>query len=655
MKHANMAWSKIKHSPNYGLYLSLLFFGLPIALTILYFLFTPNSNNSYKKIENLQLWIEPLKTTRYDAEGFSQLIQNVPDFSVAHWKQIMLPNTIPLPASVDVTPSSPMARAWFNFKYTLPSKVGLTPDFAIYGTRIMGGAYAVYINNELVYANLKEWRIQWNYPLYVNIPTSMIKPNTTLDIKIAVPYRIGQGYAVGSVYAGAGESLAVKKDTRNAFQTKFTQFSSLFMAIMGVMAFHFWLYRKNETSYLILVFASIAFAITNTQYFFEISNNETLSAWYSSLIDSSAAWLIMLTYFYAMSIEKITYPLFNKFILTFTIGLTVLTFPIWDWQKYALLLQTYFEAGMGFVVAFLFGYIAYKGASLEFKLIMVSEWLMVVFGIHTIVNLTAQVQPDLYHTFPYASFVMFLAFIFTSQRQHIRALIDVENSNNTLASTLAQRELELRHQHSKLLEIEKSQTLLLERQRLVRDMHDGIGSSLMTSLAIVKHGQTSPEKIAEALRDCLDDLKNVIESLEPIEHDIATLLGMLRQRLGGRLQDAGLNITWEIEDLPPLTWLEPPQVLQISRIVQEIISNILKHAQANNIHFKATTIKVLGSIDSVKISISDDGIGFDGKLKDSGRGLKNLQSRANEIGAKITTHTAIGQGTTVEIRLPIHH
>ena len=649
-----MAWSKIKESPNFGLYLALIFFGLPIALTILYFLFSQNSNNNYTKIENLQLWKEPLKTTQYDAEGFAQLIQKVPDFSGANWKQINLPNTIPLPASVDITPSAPMARAWFNFKFTLPSKVGLTPDFAIYGTRIMGGAYAVYIDNELVHANIKHWRIQWNYPLYVNIPIAKIKPNATLDIKIAVPYRIGQGYAVGSVYAGTGESLTVKKDIRNAFQTKFTQFSSLFMVIMGFMAFHFWLYCKSETSYLILVFASIAFAITNTQYFFEISNNEALSAWYSSLIDSSAAWLIMLTYFYATRIEKITYPLFDKFILIFTIGLTVLTFPIWEWQKYALLLQTYFEAGMGVVVAFLFGYIAYKGASLEFKLIMVSEWLMVIFGVHTIVNLTAQVQPDLFHTFPYASFIMFLSFIFTSQRQHIRALNEVEYSNNTLASKLAQRELEIRHQHSKLLEAEKSQTLLLERQRLVRDMHDGIGSSLMTTLAIAKQGQASPEKIAEVLRDCLDDLKNVIESLEPIEHDIATLLGMLRQRLGNRLQDAGLNLIWIIEDLPPLKWLEPPQALQISRIVQEIISNVLKHAQAKEITFHASVTNTPGGVDAIKVSISDDGIGFDENLKYSGRGQKNLQSRAHEIGAKVMTHTAIGKGTTLELYLPIN-
>ena len=649
-----MAWSKIKESPNFGLYLALIFFGLPLAVGTLALLFWTKSSSDYQQVSNVQSWVEPLTTTEYNTKGFEKLAVSLPDFSQAKWKPVSLPNTIPLADAVDISSTAPMARVWFKFDYQLPKEIGLVPDYAIYDTRIMGGAYAVWMNGELVHVNLKDWRIQWNYPIYIPIPIKLMKPNGIIDVKIAIPYRLSQGYAMGSMYAGKAEALAIERDIRNAVQVKFSQFCTGFMLLVGLMSFHLWLSRKKETANLILAFAAIAFLICNLQWFYEISNHDIASQWYGSLVDSSVMWVLILTYFYAMRIEKKSFPLFEKFLIAATVGLTIFTLPIWGSEQYALLFQIYFEIAFGFVLALILLYMSIKGSSIEFKVITIAQWMFMILGIHDTLYMTSQVSPDRIYTFPYTSLSLIFAFIFASQRQHIQALNQVENLNDSLTAKLDQREKELRIQHDRLVEVERSRTLLLERQRLVRDMHDGIGSSLMTTLAIAKQGQASPEKIAEVLRDCLDDLKNVIESLEPIEHDIATLLGMLRQRLGNRLEDAGLNLIWNIEDLPPLKWLEPPQALQISRIVQEVISNVLKHAQAKEITFHASVTNTPGGVDAIKVSISDDGIGFDENLKYSGRGQKNLQSRAHEIGARVLTHTAIGKGTTVELYLPIN-
>lgn len=99
----------------------------------------------------------------------------------------------------------------------------------------------------------------------------------------------------------------------------------------------------------------------------------------------------------------------------------------------------------------------------------------------------------------------------------------------------------LRAEQVRLHAIEHDQALLNERQRLLRDMHDGLGASLISALILIEQGRLSRDDAARVLRECLDDLRLVIDSLEPIEHDLATL----RSRLGDRLALAGIAIDFD--------------------------------------------------------------------------------------------------------------
>ena len=85
------------------------------------------------------------------------------------------------------------------------------------------------------------------------------------------------------------------------------------------------------------------------------------------------------------------------------------------------------------------------------------------------------------------------------------------------------------------------------------------------------------------LQESVDDLRAVIDSLAPMEGDLATLLATLRFRLTRRLEVAGLRVDWEMGDLPAVPWLGPPQALQVMRIVQESLTNVLKHSAATQI------------------------------------------------------------------------
>lgn len=78
---------------------------------------------------------------------------------------------------------------------------------------------------------------------------------------------------------------------------------------------------------------------------------------------------------------------------------------------------------------------------------------------------------------------------------------------------------------------EKDQLLTKERERITREMHDGLGSQLVSTLSMVERGLGSQAHVAESLRRALDDMRIMIDSLDPNTTDFATSLGKLRARL----------------------------------------------------------------------------------------------------------------------------
>jgi len=227
----------------------------------------------------------------------------------------------------------------------------------------------------------------------------------------------------------------------------------------------------------------------------------------------------------------------------------------------------------------------------------------------------------------------------------VQAAIHNTMTERHVAKDLAE-ELE-RHQQQ-LVKVERENALLLERQRLMYDMHDGLGATLLSALAAIEQRQLPQEAIVEALRGCVEDLRLVIDSLEPMEHNLVTLLATIRYRLGQRLDAAGLTLEWDIQDLPELPWLEPPDALHVLRLVQEALVNVLKHAHASCVR---VATRDLG--DQVEIHVQDNGCGFDHDSITPGRGLRSQTRRAERLGGELTIDSAPGSGTLLRLRLPV--
>jgi len=208
----------------------------------------------------------------------------------------------------------------------------------------------------------------------------------------------------------------------------------------------------------------------------------------------------------------------------------------------------------------------------------------------------------------------------------IDVLREAEIARAELETRVREREQLLKRNFERLRESERIKAEGQERQRIMQDMHDGLGSQLMSSLMLVARGALSNEQVAQILRESIDDMRLAIDALAAEETDLGSALGNLRYRIEPRLRAAGIELAWDARNLPESIGLHPDAVLPILRIVQEALNNALKHSGARVARVTFDTTRV-GDADYLDIRVADNGRGMSTEGV-GGRGLLNMRNRA---------------------------
>lgn len=277
-------------------------------------------------------------------------------------------------------------------------------------------------------------------------------------------------------------------------------------------------------------------------------------------------------------------------------------------------------------------------------------------GLHDVVSVLAA-RPLLgFALSPYTPAVLALATAAALVTTLGARVAEAQQLNLELEERVEQKHRELAGSYARMAELERDRAITAERERLMREMHDGAGGQIVSALAMVEGGGFERGAVAEALHDALADLRFSIDSLDPSEPDLLSLLGAARARIGPRLEGRGLRFAWEVRDVPRPARFGPETALQVLRIFQEAVVNAFRHARA-----RVVTVRTGEERDGdrawVFVEIADDGRGFDpaapGEAERSGggRGLANMRQRAERIGATLSVASG-PQGTTVRLRLP---
>ena len=237
--------------------------------------------------------------------------------------------------------------------------------------------------------------------------------------------------------------------------------------------------------------------------------------------------------------------------------------------------------------------------------------------------------------------------------RYARQVRAYQGLRNSLDEKVRQREQELQVSYALLQQEHAQHAALLERQRIMRDIHDGVGSQLVGLLSLIGKGRASRAELREHANAALDELRMAVDAMQPVDGDLATVLATLRYRLQPRLAATGIQVDWQVEELPTLDGLTPHMVLQIQRILLEAFTNVLRHAQATSVRVCARyQPEMQHQSPRLVLEIADNGIGMDSTVQTRGQGLANMRARAQAIGALLEITAAPGQGTCVQIALP---
>lgn len=225
--------------------------------------------------------------------------------------------------------------------------------------------------------------------------------------------------------------------------------------------------------------------------------------------------------------------------------------------------------------------------------------------------------------------------------------------NASLTDRLNQQQAELVATFAQLSEVERARAILAERQRILRDMHDGVGSHLATAVRQLEGGEASRGDVASSLRDSLTQLKLSIDAMGLPPGDVNALLANLRFRLEPRIAKAGLALRWEVEALPawtPRSIGADEAMRHLQFLLMEAISNVLQHAGAKTLTLEARPVGEAGA--GIEICVVDDGRGPGPATEALPR---SLRERAQAIGARLAVEavSSDGRGTRVRLALSI--
>ncbi|AZQ44605.1 tetratricopeptide repeat-containing sensor histidine kinase [Nonlabens ponticola] len=196
-----------------------------------------------------------------------------------------------------------------------------------------------------------------------------------------------------------------------------------------------------------------------------------------------------------------------------------------------------------------------------------------------------------------------------------------------------------------------------ERRKIAGELHDDLGSSMTTMRLyfdqISNSLKTSEDQdIYNRTKALLDDTYQTVRSMSHRMHyGVMASKGLVPsvQSLAQRISDSKA-IQIEVITHKMDRNLENSLELNIFRIVQELLSNIVKHAGA-----KHATVNLIGGDDSIHIMVEDDGHGFDTTLKrkKEGMGLYSIETRLEDIDGTVEVDSTINHGTTVTIEIPL--
>lgn len=612
----------------------------------------------------LMLWL-----CAASAGGHAQLPHDVPDCEpqivsvmaaksegatrpVAGWQAVILPDN--------------WSQRWPDYDGTVWYRIdwqpgcvdtdnGDSPVGLVIESIIMAGA--VYSEDTLLWRDrhLQEpLSRSWNSPRYWLLPASHLREGRVLWVRVAGV--AAQTPGLGRVRLGSPEAMLTVME-QGHWRTRTLPFINLVVsAVLGFLALFIWLaFRSQQVFgwYAVTAFCWVLFGV----------NTLATQAWPFSdtrmvAQANTLAYIFFIASFCVFSwrLLELRCAVWREFpLLALVAGLAgvIVLSPGWEGLQWA---------GHISSLVFLLNGLCITGWALrrrEAGPLMVAGFylLLIAIGVRDVLILIGLLSSDFYLSQYSCLLFMLMAAVFLGLRVAGDAR-RIERFNQELSVAIEKACDDLSATMSKEHRLALDNTRLQERLQLAHDLHDGLGGQLVRSIMMVEQSDDGLDKsrYLSMLKLLRDDLRQLVDSGASASASAAPpqtpveWLAPLRYRFANLFDALEMLLVWNVPD----AWRTQPtavQCLLLARLVEEALTNIVKHSQARC----ARVTLQLPDDALLLLRVEDDGVGFDVAAVQGGGlgiGLESMRARTERHGGALTLCSQPG-ATVLEVRLPL--
>lgn len=520
-------------------------------------------------------------------------------------------------------------------------------------------AGAVYLNGALLSrdASLVEPLTRaWNTPRYLLLSAPLLRPGTnTLLVRVSglAAYQPG----LGPVELGNPAQIYPRYEAARLIRRDLQILSLAVSATLGAFFLTLWLMRREERAFgwfALMSFAWIAYA----------SNQIATTVWPFTSTDAweeadSIAFIVYCTSF-SVFVLRFCERHFKRielalWLLTALGAIVMLCTPRAS-IAYMRGLLAILPALLFMCSCVLFLYFAWRSRRTDMRVMSLCIVVFIVAGVHDLLTFLLVLKDNVYYT-ALTSQLQMVGMAVVLCWRFVTSLRRIERFNDELTITVAAAKEELAATLSYQHKLEVSNARLGERLSLAQDLHDGLGGTLVGSIATLEHMPNGipPDRFLAILKELRDDLRIIVDAASSHrlgEDSLAEVLAPVRQRLMRALEIQGVACRWDAAGIERSV-LPSALSLDVLRIVQEGVTNVIKHARASRVD-----VTLHDDGEALHLVIADNGIGFAQGAADPathrvshGAGMRSMHARAERLGATLQAQSGTA-GTTLKMRMP---
>lgn len=518
-------------------------------------------------------------------------------------------------------------------------RLNQTADVWFNGTKIGSGG-----------SSIEPMARHWNSPLYFPIPASLIEQDNELLIKHFAQHSWG---SIQAPVIGLESTLKPIYSLRYFIQHDVALSLFVFVLITGLFSFSVWFYRPSEPEYFWFAISSIGLSFyCLNQFIRTLPVDPDLWRWLLNIsIDlwASALFVFMLT---TLKIE-------NQKVKNTVLAYVLVGIPVYFIASFYQIfdINIYFHIGSlligiaSFCISFS-NYIKTKESLSGFYCIVI----IVIFlaGLHdTIMQATVnngwQGNPtsSFRNHYNFVHFAAPLIFIFIGIsliKRFIDSMNAVDQLNNELENRVEIARQEIAATHRAVEDAIAQQSATEERERIYRDLHDDVGSKLLSL-----YYRLDKESDSTLAKSALEDLRDIVSHKTLDSCPLHKAVSQWQQEISERVSDKGINLSWEFEPNSTEIVLTELQHTHLRRMLREVLSNAILHSS----DVSEIKVSIVAENRGLSISVSNDAATNPVSTWKAGRGLSNLRIRSRDLGGELSISNLNESWVKVSWNIPV--